>query len=95
VEGQGSQAGHRAPAGVPVAHRGFAGGGPSVGRGGGAGAPVGRQPEADAGTREGRTCEKFAETRQLRARAGRLEEDDEILKTAVVLFAGELDPRNR
>jgi hypothetical protein len=56
---------------------------------------VGRQPEADAGTREGRTCEKFAETRQLRARAGRLEEDDEILKTAVVLFAGELDPRNR
>ena len=53
------------------------------------------QSEVDAGDRAGRTSEELAEIKALKARVRRLEEDNAILKSATVFFAGELDPRNR
>ncbi len=53
------------------------------------------QAEVDAGGRTGVTSEESAEIRALKAKVRRLEEDNAILKSATVFFAGELDPRNR
>jgi transposase len=53
------------------------------------------QAEFDDGARPGTTSEEAAEIKRLRAENRRLSEDNEILKAATVLFAGELDPRNR
>jgi transposase-like protein len=53
------------------------------------------QAQTDAGQRQGPTSEELAEIRQLKAQVRRLEEDNEILRKASILFAGELDPRGR
>lgn len=53
------------------------------------------QAEVDAGGRTGVTSEELAEIKALKAKVRRLEEDNAILKSATVFFAGELDPRNR
>ena len=53
------------------------------------------QAEVDGGQRQGATTEELAEIKALRAKVRRLEEDNAILKSASVFFAGELDPRNR
>jgi transposase-like protein len=53
------------------------------------------QSQVDGGQRQGATSEELAEIKTLRARVRRLEEDNAILKSATVFFAGELDPRNR
>ena len=45
--------------------------------------------------RAGGTSAEQAEIVQLRAEIKRLRADNEVLKAATVLFAGELDPRNR
>ena len=53
------------------------------------------QAEVDAGARTGVSSEELAEIKALKAKVRRLEEDNAILKSATVFFAGELDPRNR
>ncbi len=53
------------------------------------------QVEIDAGERSGSTSEELAETKTLKAKVRRLEEDNAVLRAATVFFAGELDPRNR
>ena len=53
------------------------------------------QAQVDGGQRQGATSEELAEVRTLKAKVRRLEEDNAILKSAMVFFAGELDPRNR
>ena len=53
------------------------------------------QAEVDGGRRQGPTTEELAEIKSLKAKVRRLEEDNAILKSATVFFAGELDPRNR
>jgi transposase len=53
------------------------------------------QAEVDGGQRQGATSEELTEIRTLKAKVRRLEEDNAILKSATVFFAGELDPRNR
>jgi transposase len=53
------------------------------------------QSQVDSGQRRGATSEELAEIKALKARVRRLEEDNAILKSATVFFAGELDPRNR
>ena len=53
------------------------------------------QAEVDNGARTGVTSEEHAEIKALKAKVRRLEEDNAILKSATVFFAGELDPRNR
>jgi transposase len=53
------------------------------------------QAQVDGGQRQGATSEELAEIKALRAKVRRLEEDNAILKSASVFFAGELDPRNR
>lgn len=53
------------------------------------------QAEVDAGQRPGSSSEELVEIKALKARVRRLEEDNAILKSATVFFAGELDPRNR
>jgi transposase-like protein len=53
------------------------------------------QSQVDGGTRQGATSEELAEIKALKAKVRRLEEDNAILKSATVFFAGELDPRNR
>ena len=53
------------------------------------------QAEIDRGHRQGATSEELAEIKALKAKVRRLEEDNAILKSATVFFAGELDPRNR
>ncbi len=53
------------------------------------------QAEVDAGQRAGASSEELAEIKALKAKVRRLEEDNAILKSATVFFAGELDPRNR
>ena len=52
------------------------------------------QSQVDGGQREGATTEEMAEIKALKAKVRRLEEDNAILKSATVFFAGELDPRN-
>ena len=53
------------------------------------------QAEVDDGQRAGASTEELAEIKALKAKVRRLEEDNAILKSATVLFAGEPDPRNR
>ena len=53
------------------------------------------QSQVDGGARQGATSEELAEIKALKAKVRRLEEDNAILKSATVFFAGELDPRNR
>jgi len=53
------------------------------------------QAEVDGGQRGGATSEELAEIRALKVKVRRLEDDNAILKSATVFFAGELDPRNR
>jgi len=53
------------------------------------------QSQVDGGQRQGATTEEMAEIKALKAKVRRLEEDNAILKSATVFFAGELDPRNR
>ncbi len=53
------------------------------------------QAQVDGGHRQGPTTEDLAEIKALKAKVRRLEEDNAILKSATVFFAGELDPRNR
>ena len=53
------------------------------------------QAQVDGGQRQGATSQELAEIKSLKAKVRRLEEDNAILKSATVFFAGELDPRNR
>ncbi len=53
------------------------------------------QSQVDGGQRQGATSEELAEIKTLKSKVRRLEEDNAILKSATVFFAGELDPRNR
>lgn len=53
------------------------------------------QADIDGGQRAGASSEELAEIKALKAKVRRLEEDNAILKSATVFFAGELDPRNR
>ena len=53
------------------------------------------QADINAGNRSGVTDDDQAEIKKLKAENRRLKEDIEILKSATVFFAGELDPRNR
>lgn len=51
--------------------------------------------QIDCGQRRGATTEELAEIRNLKAKARRLEEDNDILRRASIFFAGELDPRDQ
>jgi len=53
------------------------------------------QAQIDRGDRRGATSEELAEIKELKAKARRLEDDNDILRRATVFFAGELDPRDR
>lgn len=53
------------------------------------------QSDVNAGARPGVTSDAQAEIKRLKAEVKKLREDNEILKSATVFFAGELDPRNR
>ncbi|MCC0097635.1 transposase [Streptomyces flavotricini] len=53
------------------------------------------QYEVDAGQVAGVTSDDREELRRLRAENKRLREVNEVLKSATIFFAGELDPRNR
>ena len=53
------------------------------------------QADVNTGTRPGVTSDAQAEIKRLKAEVKKLREDNEILKSATVFFAGELDPRNR
>jgi transposase len=53
------------------------------------------QAQVDGGQRGGASSEELAEIKALKAKVRRLEDDNAILKSATVFFAGELDPRNR
>lgn len=53
------------------------------------------QADINTGTRPGVTSDAQAEIKRLKAEVKKLREDNEILKSATVFFAGELDPRNR
>lgn len=53
------------------------------------------QSDVNTGARPGVTSDDQAEIKRLKAEVKKLREDNEILKSATVFFAGELDPRNR
>ena len=53
------------------------------------------QADINIGTRPGVTSDAQAEIKRLKAEVKKLREDNEILRSATVFFAGELDPRNR
>ncbi|MZE55897.1 transposase [Streptomyces sp. SID5770] len=53
------------------------------------------QHEVDTGVAAGVTSDEREELRRLRAENKRLREVNEVPKSATILFAGELDPRNR
>lgn len=53
------------------------------------------QAKVDAGQRGGATSEDLTEIKELKSRAGGLEEDDDTLRPALIFFAGELDPGSR
>ncbi|MCY0932522.1 transposase [Streptomyces sp. H27-H1] len=53
------------------------------------------QYEVDAGQVAGVSTGEREELRRLRAENKRLREVNEVLKSATIFFAGELDPRNR
>ena len=53
------------------------------------------QAEVDDGTRPDVTSDESAEVKRLKAENKRLRDDNEILRRASILFAGELVPRKR
>ncbi|WP_331751216.1 transposase (plasmid) [Streptomyces globisporus] len=53
------------------------------------------QHEIDTGVTAGVTSDEREELKRLRAEVRRLREVNEVLKSATIFFAGELDPRNR
>jgi transposase len=53
------------------------------------------QHQIDSGVVAGVTSDEREELRRLRAENKRLREVTEVLKSATIFFAGELDPRNR
>ncbi|MGW2681321.1 hypothetical protein [Streptomyces sp. NPDC001436] len=53
------------------------------------------QYEVDAGQAAGVSTDEREELRRLRAENKRLRDVNEVLKSATIFFAGELDPRNR
>jgi transposase-like protein len=53
------------------------------------------QHEIDSGRAAGVSTDEREELRRLRAENKRLREVNEVLKSATIFFAGELDPRNR
>lgn len=53
------------------------------------------QADVNTGTRPGVTSDAQTEIKRLKAEVKKLREDNEILRSATVFFAGELDPRNR
>ncbi|WP_432089233.1 transposase [Streptomyces sp. bgisy095] len=53
------------------------------------------QHEVDVGRAAGMTSDEREELKRLRAENKRLHEVNEVLKSATIFFAGELDPRNR
>ena len=53
------------------------------------------QHEIDAGRAVGVSTAEREEMRRLRAENRRLREVNDVLKSAAIFFAGELDPRNR
>lgn len=53
------------------------------------------QAQADQGVGSGPTSEELAEIKRLRAEVRDLKESNEILKSASIFFARELDPRHR
>jgi transposase len=53
------------------------------------------QANINPGAQPGTTCAEQPEIKQLKAQIKRLRKDNNILKAATVLFARELDPRNR
>jgi transposase-like protein len=54
----------------------------------------GLQAQTDAGRRRGPTSDELAGIKALKAEVRRLEEGNEILREASVVFARELDPRD-
>ena len=53
------------------------------------------QHEIDSGQAAGVTSDEREELKRLRAQNKRLREVNEVLKSATIFFAGDLDPRNR
>jgi len=53
------------------------------------------QAQVDQGQRPGPSSEELAEIKRLRAENRDLKEANEILKSASIFFARELDPRRR
>lgn len=50
------------------------------------------QAQIDGGARQGATSEELAEIKQLKAKLRRLEQDNEILRSASIFFAGNSTP---
>ena len=51
------------------------------------------RPQITAGQRHGASSEDLAGIRNLKAKACRLDEDDDVLRRVSIFRAGELDPR--
>ncbi len=50
------------------------------------------QAQIDGGQRQRATSDELAEIKQLKAKVRRLEEDNDVLRRASIIFAAELDP---
>ena len=53
------------------------------------------QAQIDTGQRSGATSEELAQIRDLKAKVRRLEDYNDTLRRALILFAGELEPLSR